>query len=49
LRCGTLPGDIAAALTDALESCAGYLAHGALVTVEPERHRVRVLPIQLRD
>jgi len=46
---GTLPGDIAAALADALDACAAYLAQGALVTVESERHRVRVLPIQPRE
>ena len=46
---GTLPGDIADALADALDACASYLAQGALITIEPERHRVRVLPIQPRD
>jgi predicted nuclease of predicted toxin-antitoxin system len=46
---GTLPGDIADALADALDASGAYLAQGALVTVEPERHRVRVLPIQPRE
>jgi predicted nuclease of predicted toxin-antitoxin system len=46
---GTLPGDIADAPADALDASGAYLAQGALVTVEPERHRVRVLPIQPRE
>jgi predicted nuclease of predicted toxin-antitoxin system len=43
---GTLPADIAGTLIDALDACAAYLAGGALVKVEPERRRIRVLPIQ---
>lgn len=43
---GTLPVDMTDALVQALDACAPYLANGALVTVEPERHRVRVLPIK---
>jgi len=46
---GTLPEDIADSLAEALDACAPYLISGALVTVEPERRRVRVLPIQPQD
>lgn len=45
---GTLPSDIADSLLGALMTSADHLAQGALITVEPERHRVRVLPLNPR-
>jgi predicted nuclease of predicted toxin-antitoxin system len=42
---GTLPEDIAESLVEALRTAEPHLSQGALVTVEPERHRVRILPI----
>lgn len=41
-----LPGDIGAQLLEAVEAAGRYLNAGALVTVEPGRHRVTVLPVR---
>jgi predicted nuclease of predicted toxin-antitoxin system len=41
-----LPGDIGGQLLQAIEYAGSYLDAGALVTVEPGKHRATVLPVR---
>jgi predicted nuclease of predicted toxin-antitoxin system len=40
-----LPGDIGEVVVRALREAGPYLQQGALVTVDPRRHRIRMLPM----